>query len=119
MRIARAGGRGWTYILIYILFDTAIDWAKNKGMAAIHGPLGFTDFDHEGTLIEGYDKLGTLATIYNYPYYPVHIEKYGFVKDVDYNEYLITVPEVFPEKYFRIADIVKKKFLNFMNCTQK
>ena len=97
------------------LFDTAIDWAKKKGMTAIHGPLGFTDFDHEGTLIEGYDKLGTLATIYNYPYYPVHIEKYGFVKDIDYKEYLITVPEVFPEKYFRIADIVKKKY----NLTSK
>jgi len=92
------------------LFDTAIDWAKTRGMSSIHGPLGFTDFDHEGTLIEGYDKIGTLATIYNYPYYPKHIEQYGFVKDVDYKEYLITVPEVFPEKYFRIAEIVKQKY---------
>jgi len=92
------------------LFDTAIAWAKEKGMTAIHGPLGFTDFDHEGLLIEGYDKLGTLATIYNYPYYPKHVEAYGFVKDIDWKEYLITVPEVFPEKYFRIADIVKQKF---------
>jgi len=92
------------------LFDTTIAWAKTKGMTAIHGPLGFTDFDHEGTLIEGYDKIATLATIYNYPYYPKHIEQYGFVKDVDYKEYLITVPEVFPEKYFRIAEIVKQKY---------
>lgn len=97
------------------LFDAAIAWAKAKGMTAIHGPLGFTDFDHEGTLIEGYDKMGTLATIYNYPYYPKHIEQYGFVKDVDYKEYLITVPEVFPEKYFRIAEIVKQKY----NLTSK
>ena len=97
------------------LFDTAIAWAKNKGMTSIHGPLGFTDLDHEGTLIEGFDKLGTLATIYNYPYYPKHFEQYGFVKDVDYNEYLITVPEVFPEKYFRIAEIVKQKY----NLTSK
>jgi GNAT superfamily N-acetyltransferase len=92
------------------LFDSAIQWAKAKGMTAIHGPLGFTDFDHEGLLIEGYDKLGTLATIYNYPYYIKHVENYGFVKDIDYKEYLITVPEVFPEKYFRIADIVKQKY---------
>lgn len=92
------------------LFDTATDWAKSKGMTAIHGPLGFTDFDHEGTLIEGYDKPGTLATIYNYPYYPKHIEHHGFVKDVDYKEYLITVPDEYPEKYFRIADIVKQKY---------
>jgi GNAT superfamily N-acetyltransferase len=98
-----------------VLFDTAIGWAKEKGMTAIHGPLGFTDFDHEGTLIEGYDKLGTLATIYNYPYYPKHIEQHGFIKDIDYKEYLITVPEEYPEKYFRIADIVKKKY----NLTSK
>ena len=92
------------------LFDTAIAWTREKGMTAIHGPLGFTDLDHEGILIEGYDKLGTLATIYNYPYYPKHIESYGFVKDIDWNEYLITVPEIFPEKYFRIAEIVKQKY---------
>lgn len=92
------------------LFQAAEKWAKSKGMTAIHGPLGFTDFDHEGTLIEGYDKLGTLATIYNYPYYPVHIEQNGYKKDIDWKEYLITVPEVFPEKYFRIAEIVKQKF---------
>ncbi|HEY6915052.1 MAG TPA: GNAT family N-acetyltransferase [Paludibacter sp.] len=97
------------------LFDTATTWAREKGMTAIHGPLGFTDFDHEGTLIEGYDKLGTLATIYNYPYYPKHIEHHGFVKDIDYKEYLITVPDEYPEKYFRIADIVKQKY----NLTSK
>jgi len=93
-----------------LLFDTASAWAKNNGMTAIHGPLGFTDFDHEGLLIEGYDKLGTLATIYNYPYYPKHFEQYGFTKDIDYKEYLITVPEIFPEKYFRVAEIVKQKY---------
>jgi len=92
------------------LFDTAISWAKAKGMTSIHGPLGFTDFDHEGTLIEGFDKLGTLAGIYNYPYYSRHIEQNGFVKDSDWKEYLITIPEVFPERYFRIADIVKQKY---------
>jgi len=92
------------------LFGAAEKWAKSKGMNAIHGPLGFTDFDHEGLLVEGFDKLGTLATIYNYPYYPVHIEKNGYAKDIDWKEYLITVPEVFPEKYFRIADIVKEKY---------
>jgi len=92
------------------LFDTAITWAKTRGMTSIHGPLGFTDFDHEGTLIEGFDKLGTLAAIYNYPYYSRHIENNGFVKDNDWKEYLITIPEEFPEKYFRIADIVKQKY---------
>jgi len=99
------------------LFDAAIAWAKSKDMTSIHGPLGFTDFDPEGLLIEGYDKLGTLATIYNYPYYPEHIEAYGFVKDMDWKEYLITVPEVFPEKYFRIAEVVKQKYnLRSVKC---
>lgn len=92
------------------LFEAAEKWAKSKGMDTIHGPLGFTDFDHEGTLIEGFDRLGTLATIYNYAYYPTLIEQCGYEKDVDWKEYLITVPEVFPEKYFRIADIVKHKY---------
>lgn len=92
------------------LFDAAIDWAKSKGMTSIHGPLGFTDFDHEGTLIEGFEKQGTLAAIYNYPYYSSHIEQNGFVKDSDWKEYLITIPKEFPEKYFRIANIVKQKY---------
>lgn len=92
------------------LFDAATAWAKAKGMNAIHGPLGFTDFDHEGTLINGFDKPGTLAAIYNYPYYQRHIEQNGFSKDIDWKEYLITIPEEFPEKYFRIADIVKQKY---------
>jgi len=61
-------------------------------------------------LIEGYDKASTLATIYNYPYYIQHYERRGFVKEVDWNEYLITVPEVFPERYFRMAEIVKQKY---------
>lgn len=92
------------------LFAAAENWARSKGMTAVHGPLGFTDFDHEGVLVEGYDRLGTLATIYNYPYYVDHIESLGYVKDADWKEYLITIPEVFPEKYFRIAEIVKQKY---------
>ena len=92
------------------LFESAISWAKERGMTSIHGPLGFTDFDHEGTLIKGFDQIGTLAAIYNYPYYARHIEQNGFVKDNDWAEYLITIPEEFPEKYFRIAEIVKQKY---------
>ncbi len=106
---------GWVdfiddYEVVAALFDAAIAWSKAKGMTAIHGPLGFTDFDHEGLLIQGFDRNGTLATIYNYPYYPVLIEKYGFEKDIDWNEYLITIPEVYPDKYYRVAEIVKQKY---------
>lgn len=92
------------------LFDTAANWAHTKGMNGLQGPLGFTDFDKEGLLIEGFDRKSTLATIYNYPYYPQHFEKYGFEKEADWKEYLITVPEVFPEKYSRIAEIVRQKY---------
>jgi GNAT superfamily N-acetyltransferase len=92
------------------LFDAAENWSKAKGMDSLHGPLGFTDFDPEGMLITGYDQLSTLATIYNYPYYPEHLETLGYKKDIDFNEYLITIPKIFPEKYFRIADIVKQKY---------
>ncbi|MBK7095421.1 MAG: hypothetical protein IPH57_10375 [Saprospiraceae bacterium] len=92
------------------LFDAAGNWAISKGMTSIHGPLGFTDFDHEGLLVEGFDKPGTLATIYNYPYYPEHLEKIGFRKDIDFKEYLITVPDEIPERYLRISEIIKKKY---------
>ena len=91
------------------LFETVENWAKQKGMEAIHGPLGFTDLDPEGMLIEGFEELGTIATIYNYPYYPEHIERYGYKKDVDWVEFEIKVPDKIPEKIERIAEIVKKK----------
>ena len=92
------------------LFDTAEQWAKEKGMDKIVGPLGFTDLDNEGMLINGFEELGTMATIYNYPYYPQHIERLGYEKEVDWHEFLIEVPEQIPDKHKRIAEIVKKKF---------
>ncbi|OJV37906.1 MAG: hypothetical protein BGO29_12460 [Bacteroidales bacterium 36-12] len=92
------------------LFKAVSDWAKSKGMDHLHGPLGFTDFDNEGALVEGYDKMGTLATIYNHPYYIEHYERLGFVKEVDWKEYLVTVPEIFPEKFFKFSEIVKQKY---------
>ncbi len=92
------------------LFAAAEAWARERGATEIHGPLGFTDFDREGMLVEGFDRLGTMATIYNYPYYPTHLERLGYVKDVDWIEYLLKVPEIKYEKAGRIAAIVKRKF---------
>lgn len=92
------------------LFDAAQKWGKERGMTEIIGPMGFSDLDHEGMLIEGFDRLGTMATIYNYPYYPEHMERMGFQKDVDWVEYLIKVPDKIPEKHQRIADIVQRKY---------
>ena len=92
------------------LFDAAEKWAKEKGMDNIVGPLGFTDLDNEGMLINGFEELGTMATIYNYPYYPAHVERLGYEKEVDWHEFLIEIPEQIPDKHKRIAEIVKKKF---------
>ena len=92
------------------LMEAVEDWGRKKGMDTIVGPLGFTDMDPEGMLVEGYDQLGTMATIYNYPYYPQHIEKLGFEKEIDWVEFKIKVPETIPEKMSRIADIIRKKY---------
>ena len=92
------------------LLDQAEMWAKEKGMTAVHGPLGFTNFDYAGLLIKGFNQLGTFATIYNYPYYPLFIERAGYRKDVDWVEYKIKLPDVMPEKLEKIAAIVQKRY---------
>ena len=91
------------------LFQTAENWALSKGCVSIHGPLGFTDMDPEGMLVEGFEELGTIATIYNLPYYPHHIEMYGFKKDIDWVEYEIDPPKEIPAKVERIANAVREK----------
>ena len=94
------------------LLQAVEDWGKSKGMTEIVGPLGFTDMDREGMLTWGYDQLGTQFTIYNYPYYPEHMEKIGgYEKDNDYVEYKLMVPENgMPEKYLKIAALVEKRY---------
>ena len=92
------------------LFGAVEKWAHEQGMEDVQGPLGFTDMDHEGMLIEGFDQLGTMATIYNYPYYPKHMERLGYIKDQDWCEYKIFIPESVPEKHLRIGEIVMKRF---------
>ncbi len=92
------------------LMSAVEKWARDKGMKKLIGPLGFTDLDHEGMLVEGFQELSTMATIYNYAYYPRHMEKLGYKKESDWVEFLMDVPDEIPEKYNRIADIVKKKF---------
>lgn len=92
------------------LLKTVEEWGKERGMTHIQGPLGFTDFDAEGMLVEGYDQLSTMATIYNFPYYPKHMEKLGYEKDADWVEFKIFVPDAIPEKHKRISDIIQKKY---------
>lgn len=92
------------------LLDAASEWAAARGMTAIEGPLGFTDFDKEGMLVDGFDQLGTFATIYNHPYYAQHMERMGFTKEVDWIEHKLFVPEHVPEKIVRVAEIAQDRF---------
>lgn len=88
-----------------MLLNAVENWGIEKGMHWVHGPLGFTDMDSEGLLIEGFEEESTLGNIYNYPYYPVHLEKLNYQKDVDWIEYSAKIPQVIPEKIERIAKI--------------
>lgn len=103
------------------LFEAVEEYGRKKGMNDIVGPLGFTDMDPEGMLTWGFDKLGTMATIYNYEYYPQHMEKLGgWEKDNDYVEYYLVVPEKSPEKYTKIAEMVEKRYnLHVRKLTKK
>lgn len=85
------------------------EFGREKGMESVVGPLGFTDFDPEGLLIEGYDELSTMALIYNHPYYVKHIEDLGFRKDADWIEYKIHIPEKLPEKVERVSAIISER----------
>lgn len=91
------------------LFDAVINWGKEQGMTNIVGPMGFSDMDHEGMLVDGFEELGTMATIYNYPYYPLHMQRMGFEKEAEWVEYRISVPDTVPDKFQRIANIVRQK----------
>ncbi|MCM1077041.1 MAG: N-acetyltransferase [Bacteroides sp.] len=92
------------------LFATAEEWARDRGMTEIIGPMGFTDMDREGMLVDGFNEMGTMATIYNFDYYPRQVERLGYRKDTDWVEFRIKVPEKVPEKMARIAEIVMKKY---------
>lgn len=92
------------------LINTVKEWGHERGMTEIEGPLGFTDMDAEGMLIEGFDQLSTMATIYNYPYYPQHMERLGMEKSADWVEMKIYVPDHIPEKHQRISQIIARKY---------
>lgn len=85
------------------------EFGRERGMESVVGPLGFTDFDPEGMLVSGYDKLSTMALIYNHPYYVDHVEALGFTKDADWTEYKVFVPEQLPDKFIRVAELVRQR----------
>jgi hypothetical protein len=91
------------------LLKAVEDWARSKGLEGICGPLGFTDLDREGMLIEGFDRMGTYATNYNKPYYPRFLERLGYVKDVDWIEFRIKIPGEIPDKVRRVQELISER----------
>lgn len=92
------------------LLDAVISFGKSRGMTQIVGPLGFTDFDPEGMLVDGFDRISTLALIYNHPYYPEHMKKLGYTKETGWVEYRLTIPEEVPERLERLSEVVLNRY---------
>ena len=92
------------------LLDAVVAWGKSKGMDALNGPVGFTDLDHQGLLLEGYEHLSLMAALYNYPYYVEHFDAYGLTKEADWVEIRLNIPEVLPEKMTRVANMIKDRY---------
>lgn len=91
------------------LLQAVENWASENGLEAVHGPLGFCDLDKEGMLVEGFDERSMFITIYNFPYYPQHLEKLGYGKDTDWVEYEIKVPEKIPERIEKLNQLIEKR----------
>ena len=86
------------------LFNEVIKWAKENNLTEVMGPIGFTDLDHEGMLVEGFDELNMSITFYNHPYYIKHMERLGLTKDIDWMEFQIKVPEQLDPRIERISE---------------
>ena len=92
------------------LLKAVEDWGRSKGMDSIQGPLGISDFDKEGMLIEDFDKMGSAITIYNPPYYPEHMVQHGFGKEVDWIQVKIEIPKEVPARFARVQKLVEEMY---------
>ena len=92
------------------LLDAVIAFGKSKGMNQIAGPLGFTDFDPEGMLVDGFDRICTMALFHNHPYYPEHMKKHGYVKETGWLEYRLTIPAEVPERLKKLSQVVLERY---------
>lgn len=92
------------------LIDAVSEWGREHGMTHIQGPLGISDFDKEGMLVEGFDQIGSMITIYNPSYYPWHMETLGFTKEVDWVQIRVDIPKKVPQKYARVSKLSKEMF---------
>ena len=101
------------------LLNAVEEWGRTHGMNSVQGPMGISDFDKEGMLVNDFNLMGSMISIYNPPYYPRHMEQLGFVKEVDWVSFHIDVPKVVPEKFARVTSLVQKRFgLTFKKMTK-
>ncbi|MBR6656329.1 MAG: N-acetyltransferase [Alistipes sp.] len=98
------------YEVFKALLDAVAEWGRSKNMLCLNGPVGFTDFDHQGLLLEGFNYNAPMASLYTHPYYVAHYEQYGLTKEADWIEYQITPPKEAPEKMRRVAQIVGQRY---------
>ena len=98
------------YDVFKSLINAVAEWGRSRGMTCLNGPVGFTDFDHQGLLIEGFNYNAPMASLYTHPYYMAHYERYGLCKEADWIEYQITPPAEAPEKMKRVAQIVESRY---------
>ena len=102
------------------LINAVSAWGAERGMTQIQGPMGISDFDKEGMLVEDFDQMSSMISIYNPPYYPRHMESLGFKKEVDWVSFQIEVPKVVPDKFARVAQLVQKRFqLSFRKMSRR
>ena len=92
------------------LLDTVVEWGRERGMTEIQGPLGITDFDKEGMLVEDFDRMGSMIDIYNYPYYPKHMEAHGYSKITDWVQIRVEIPSEVPQRYARVAKLSSEMY---------
>lgn len=102
------------------LFSVAEKWLKSEGMIGVNGPLGFSNLDHAGLLIEGHEWLPSMASDYHFDYYQKHFIRLAYEKEIDWLEFRISLPEETPEKASRVAELIKKRYnLQSINFTTK
>ncbi len=105
-----------------VLMETVEKWLKEEGMVELQGPLGFSNLDHQGCLIEGHDWLPSVASDYHMEYYQNHFDALGYEKEIDWLEFRITFPDALPEKAFKVADMLTKRYglqaLNFKSSKE-
>lgn len=103
-----------------LLMKTVEEWLKSEGMAEVQGPLGFSNLDHQGCLIEGHEWLPSVASDYHMAYYQDHFNALGYEKEIDWLEFRITFPDALPEKAFKVADMLTRRYsLKTLNFTSR